>query len=89
MTQTWTWTPRRLRILAALVEADAPVWPMDLATRIGLPYNTVYDTLRKFYDLGWAVGDTQPRAAGRPPRVLYRLTSLGRKEAPALLEKET
>lgn len=89
MSQSWSWTPVRLRVLAALVEADAPVWPLDLAKQLGVSYSTVYDTLRRIYDLGWTVGDTQEPTPGRPARVLYRLTSLGYKEAPALLEKET
>lgn len=94
MPQTWSWTPPRRRVLATLVEADSPVWPVDLARQLGIPYGTVYSALRKIYDLGWAVGTTQPVTPGRPPRVVYRLTSQGREHAPALLslcdnDKET
>lgn len=94
MTQTWSWTPPRRRVLAALTEADSPVWPVDLARQLGIPYGTVYSALRKIYDLGWAVGITQPGTPGHPPRVVYRLTAQGREHAPALLrqfdnEKET
>lgn len=88
MKQTWKWTPVRLRILAALVEADAPVWPLDLAARLGVSHGTVYGTLRMVYDLGWAVGITEEPMPGRPPRVSYRLTEQGRTEAPALLSRE-
>lgn len=89
-----TWTPVRRRVLAALVEADGLVWPLDLANALKVPYGTVYDTLRRIYDLGWAVGVTGPRSASRPPRVGYRLTEQGREHAPALVaqfndEKET
>lgn len=82
-----TWTPVRLRIVAILAEANAPLWPLDVARATGIPYSTVYDTLRRLYDLGWAVGVTEKKATGRPARVLYRLTAVGRKEA-AELTKE-
>lgn len=86
MTQTWTWTPKRRRILAALTEAEVPLWPVELAAQLGLTYGTVYDTLRKIYDLGWVVGVTGAVTYG-PPRVHYRLTAQGREHAPALLRQ--
>lgn len=94
MTQTWGWTPTRRRILATLVDAAEPMWPLDLSEQLGIPYGTVYDTLRKIYDLGWVVGVTTPKPGPGPHRVHYRLTAQGREHAPALLrqfdnEKET
>jgi DNA-binding PadR family transcriptional regulator len=83
----WSWTPVRLRVLAALVEADSLVWPQDLARSLDIPYGTVYDTLRRAYDVGWAVGITRKVSPSRPARVLYRLTEQGRAEAPALLRQ--
>lgn len=86
MTQTWGWTPTRRRILAALVDAAEPMWPLDLSEQLGISYGTTYDTLRRIYDLGWVVGVTAPALYG-PPRVHYRLTAQGREHAPALLRQ--
>lgn len=89
MTYAMRWTPVRLRVLRLLFNAGEPVWPVELAHSARIPYGTVYDTFRRLYDLGWAVGVTEPKSGRGPDRVLYRLTAEGRAKAPALLgEKE-
>lgn len=78
-------TPVRRRILRLLFNADAPLWSVDVAQSQAISHGTVYDTFRKLYDQGWAVGITEAGATGRPPRALYRLTETGRTEAAKIL----
>lgn len=79
----------QLRILRILLNANTPLWPLDVARSTGIPYSTVYDACRRLYDLGWAVGDTEKKTTGRPARVLYRLTTRGRTGAGNLLGEDT
>lgn len=84
-------TPAQLIVLRVLSNADAPLWALDVAQAVGVPYGTVYQSFRVLYDAGWAVGVTEEKnpVLGRPPRVMYRLTATGRKKAAAVLsEKE-
>jgi DNA-binding PadR family transcriptional regulator len=72
-----------------LLNADEPLWALDVARSTDLSYGTVYHSFRVLYDLGWAVGDTEASHPGRPPRVRYRLTVQGRAQARALLGENT
>lgn len=82
-------TPVQLRILRVLSNADTALWPLHIAHTTRIPYGTVYHAMRLLYDLGWAVGVTaDDEDTGRPPRVLYRLTVKGRREAALLLDTE-
>lgn len=81
------WTKPRLRVLHTLSHADKPLWAVGMARSLAMPYGTVYDTLRRLYDMGWAVGITEKDHKGRPARVLYRLTETGREQAASLLER--
>jgi DNA-binding PadR family transcriptional regulator len=86
MTTDFTWTRPRLRVLRALSTADSPLWAVELARTLGMSHGTVYDTFRRLYDVGWAVGITEDNTGkGRPARVMYRLTERGRTEAATLL----
>lgn len=81
------WTEPRLKVLRILLNADAPLWALDVARTASLPYGTVYYTFRVLYDRGWAVGDTETTHPGRPARVLYRLTAQGRTEVAKMLSE--
>ena len=80
----FTWTGTRQFVLRALVNSDEPLWPLALAHAASAPYGTVYAAFRELYDLGWAVGITGEDHPGRPARVHYRLTELGREKTKGL-----
>jgi DNA-binding PadR family transcriptional regulator len=84
-------TSVKTRVLGALVNLGQPVWPLDLAHALKTPYGTVYGTLRALYDDGLVVGETERKrpGAGRPARVLYRLTAKGREAAADLRDERT
>ncbi len=85
-----SWTATRLRVLRILAGAGEPLWPLDVARGTGIAYGSVYDTFRRLYDVGWAVGITEDnKGKGRPARVLYRLTKKGRTQAAKILGEET
>lgn len=81
----------KLRVLGALANAGQPLWPLDLAKTLKTPYGTVYGALRALYDDGLAVGVTEQKrpGAGRPARVLYRLTATGRERAADLIDERS
>lgn len=79
MTDPLAWTGTKARVLRILLNADEPLWPLDMARSTHIPYGTVYGVCRTLYDLGWAVGVTEVKHPGRPARVLYRLTGEGRR----------
>jgi DNA-binding PadR family transcriptional regulator len=78
--------PVETRILEIMINTDEPLWPLDVARALKVPYGTVYGTLRDLYDRGLAVGVTEKKHLGRPARVLYRLTAKGRTEASDLID---
>ena len=79
-------TPFRLTtstrlVLAALQEADRPVWGFDICRKTGLKSGTIYPILARLHGHGWvdAWDETDPHP-GRPPRRFYQLTDRGRPE---------
>ena len=80
-----------LELLAVLLEQPTEEhYGLDLGKRAGLLTGTVYPLLRRFEQLGWLESrpeDVDPSAAGRPPRVLYRLTGEGERAARAELAR--
>jgi DNA-binding PadR family transcriptional regulator len=80
-----------LELLAVLLENPAEEhYGLDLGKRAGLLTGTVYPLLRRFEHAGWLeshLEDVDPSAAGRPPRVLYRLTGEGERAAAAELAR--
>src|SRR5690242_4441156 len=80
-----------LELLAVLLEHPTEEhYGLDLGKRAGLLTGTVYPLLRRFEELGWLEchpEDVDPSAAGRPPRVLYRLTGEGERAARAELAR--
>jgi len=79
-------TPFRLTtstrlVLAALQEADRPVWGFDICRTTGLKSGTIYPILARLHGHGWvdAWDETDPHP-GRPPRRFYQLTDRGRPE---------
>lgn len=84
-------TPTTVRVLGALANASQPLWPLDLAKTLKAPYGTVYGALRTLYDDGLVVGITERKrpGAGRPARVLYRLTATGRERAADLIDERS
>src|SRR5919202_5318038 len=80
-----------LELLAVLLETPSEEhYGLDLGKRAGLLTGTVYPLLRRFEQMGWLesrLEDVDPSAAGRPPRVLYRLTGEGERGARAELAR--
>ncbi|MFJ3984380.1 helix-turn-helix transcriptional regulator [Streptomyces fungicidicus] len=76
-------TPSTRLVLAALQEADRPVWGFDICRTTGLKSGTIYPILARLHGHGWvdAWAETDPHP-GRPPRRFYQLTDRGRPERP-------
>jgi DNA-binding PadR family transcriptional regulator len=74
-------TPTRL-VLAALRDADQPVWGIEICRTTGLKSGTIYPILNRLAGHGWveAWPETDPHP-GRPPRRFYQLTERGRPES--------
>lgn len=74
-------TPTRL-VLAALQDADKPMWGFEICRRTGLKSGTIYPILNRLNGYGWveAWDETDPHP-GRPPRRFYQLTDRGRPES--------
>lgn len=63
--------PSRARILELLREAEAPLDPRTLGTRVGLPLNTVRSHLRVLAEAGLVSARREARTRPGRPRVLY------------------
>ncbi|MFF8590005.1 helix-turn-helix transcriptional regulator [Streptomyces sp. NPDC015220] len=74
-------TPTRL-VLAALRDADEPVWGFDICRTTGLKSGTIYPILNRLNGHGWVEAwlEDSPHP-GRPPRRYYQLTARGRGES--------
>lgn len=60
-----------------LEDLGRPRYGFELMRITGQPSGTLYPILAKFERAGWLTGgkeDVDPRAEGRPPRRLYRMT---------------
>jgi PadR family transcriptional regulator, regulatory protein PadR len=67
-----------------LQDPAAEFYGLDLCQRAGLLTGTVYPLLQRLEDQQWLESrreDIDPSRTGRPARRLYRLTSLGAREA--------
>lgn len=61
---------------------------MDLVNLTGLTTGGVYGILHRLHQRQWAetyAEQVTPKDVGRPPRIYYRLTTLGRDNAAAML----
>jgi DNA-binding PadR family transcriptional regulator len=77
------------RVLEVLLRGDE-TFGADIGAESHLPSGTVHPILARLEGLGWAMSrweDIDPRAAGRPARRYYRLTSDGRDHARAALAR--
>jgi DNA-binding PadR family transcriptional regulator len=80
VTRTRRPSPQTLAVLLALAEQPQEWrYGYDLCTSLGLQAGSIYPILMRLADRGYleTSWDTE-RAAGRPPRHLYRLTGAGR-----------
>jgi len=72
--------PTQLVLRALLDDPTAELYGVEIGTAAGLPSGTVHPLLARLERIGWVQSrweDVDPRAAGRPPRRYYRLTSTG------------
>jgi PadR family transcriptional regulator, regulatory protein PadR len=69
-------------VLAVLVDADEPLWGLELIKATGRPSGTVYPLLDRLERAGWAVStwDDDVMRPG-PRRRVYRLTPEGAQAA--------
>lgn len=76
-----------LELLSVMLEDPrAEYYGLELCRRAELLSGTVYPLLRRLEQRGWLTArleDVDSTAAGRPPRVLYRLTGEGERAARA------
>jgi PadR family transcriptional regulator PadR len=75
-------SPQAINLLFKLAE-DANAWRhgYDLCQTTGLKAGSLYPILMRLADRGWLEAKWETEIpAGRPPRHLYRLTTLGRRE---------
>jgi len=75
-------TQRVLRVL--LRDVGAEFYGIEIGESAELPSGTVHPILARLERVGWVESrweDIDPRAAGRPARRYYRLTSTGAEEA--------
>ena len=86
-----TWQPRRTRqtlaVLGTLLEADSPIYGLDISYRTELPAGTVYPILARPERAGWLVNrweEMDETVEGR--RRYYRLTPEGRIAADETLQ---
>jgi DNA-binding PadR family transcriptional regulator len=72
-------TPTRL-VLAALRDADQPIWGFEICRITGLKSGTIYPILNRLNGHGWVEAwlEDSPHP-GRPPRRFYQLTDHGRR----------
>jgi DNA-binding PadR family transcriptional regulator len=76
-------SPQTTTVLLTLVE-DPTTWRYgyELCRTTGLKAGSLYPILIRLADCGWLEAQWETViSAGRPPRHLYRLTSLGRNQA--------
>ena len=81
-------TARVLRLL--LDAADGRAYGLELMNDAGVGAGTLYPMLNRLETIGWLNGaweDVDPVEVGRPPRRYYTLTSQGRLEATATLDR--
>ena len=72
--------PTQLVLRALLEDPTAELYGVQIGTAAGLPSGTVHPLLARLERIGWVQSrweEIDPRAAGRPPRRYYRLTSTG------------
>lgn len=79
-------SPQTALVLGALA-ADADAWHYgyELGERVGLGSGSLYPILMRLAERGLLEARWESGPPGRPPRHLYRLTGLGRREAAALV----
>ncbi len=77
------------RTLVAFLESPGSWrYGYDLMQDAGLSSGTLYPLLARLADDGWLESRWEEAVqAGRPPRQLYRLTALGRREARQAMER--
>lgn len=76
------------RLLAALLDAEEPLWTGDLARSSKVPYGSVYAMLRMLIDKGWVTAGQDPMPTnGASPRHLYQLTPAARELAADIVEE--
>jgi DNA-binding PadR family transcriptional regulator len=81
-----------LSVLAhLLLQPSSEQYIDDLCAKTGLRSDSVARVLRRFEAQGWVVSEwedeLQATNQGRPPRHLFKLTSLGLKEGWGVVEK--
>ena len=72
--------PTQLVLRALLEEPGAERYGLEIGDTAGLPSGTIHPILARLERLGWVQSrweDIEPRAAGRPARRYYRLTTDG------------
>lgn len=77
-------TTQTLNVLGALISSKDDVSGADIARETKLSSGTLYPVLMRLERNGWVESkweDGDPHDLGRPRRRLYRITSLGSREA--------
>jgi DNA-binding PadR family transcriptional regulator len=77
-------------VLAAFLrEPSESRYGLELAREAGLAGGTLYPILARLEEAGWLESfweEIDPGSAGRRPRRYYRLTGVGEREAPRVLQ---
>lgn len=75
-------------ILRVLLDAEEPMWALQITKKAGVRFGTGYATLTRLVEHHWV--DTTLETAGthpgRPARLFYQLTTTGRAQAEAALQ---
>jgi DNA-binding PadR family transcriptional regulator len=82
--------PTQLVLRALLDEPGLERYGLEIGETAGLPSGTIHPILARLERLGWLESrweDVDPRAAGRPARRYYRLTTDGVEQARAGLAR--
>lgn len=77
-------SPQTIKVLLALADSAGWRYGYDLATEVQLKSGSLYPILVRLADRGLLETSWGPAEGSRPPRHLYRLTSLGREYLAAL-----
>jgi PadR family transcriptional regulator, regulatory protein PadR len=80
-------------VLAALLEADAEQYGLQIIRSSGLAAGTVYPILQRLRAAGWVTAYWEPehqaQDEGRPARRYYELSAQGRARAAHVLNRTT
>ena len=82
--------PTQLLLRALLEDPAQQMYGVEIGAAAGLPSGTVHPILARLEGLRWLESqweDIDPRAAGRPARRYYRLTTGGVEQARAALAR--